>query len=154
RGREARGASLDVELDAPVRLLTVRRRVVGDRTLGAEALARQPRLVDALAGEPLDDGGGARRAELLVRRSVARIVGVALDADLRDLRVLGEHLEDSLEDVVALLALDLGARRLEPHLVEDLDLARLDERLRAPVPLRIRIRRAGLVGARIDVVQD
>jgi hypothetical protein len=93
-----RGALLlalqDLELDPAVLRPALFRLVVGDRLGLAEALGREPLGVDALVDQVGLDRGDAVVRQLHVELGAGDRVGVALDLDLGDLRVLVELAHD------------------------------------------------------------
>jgi len=81
------------------------------------------------------------------------VVGVALDAHVLDLRMVGHDLGHLGEQAVAVL-LDDGLAEVELRLLEDLDLRVLDEDARAAIDLRVLVLRSGGIGTGVDVVED
>src|SRR4029079_11949090 len=80
-------------------------------------------------------------------------VGVAFDADARDLGVLFEDGRNGPENEIALGKDDIAVE-LELNLLRDLDLICLDASRRAAVGLRIIRSLAGHVGARVFGIDD
>src|SRR5690606_5599094 len=118
----------DLELDAAVLLPRNRVRGLVERTVLAVTLRDEAVRADAPSPERLHHARRARPREAEVVLVARAFVGVATGLDDREFRVALQRGRHRVEDCVRLRQ-DLGAARLELHLLEDQDVAALDDDL-------------------------
>src|SRR5262249_33665590 len=127
-----------------------------ERAVLTVALGPQVVAYDAALHERLDHRVSAVFGEPQVVIVVGALVGVPLDFEKRELGVVDDRRADRVENCIR-LGQDLGAARLEEHLLQDEDVVVLDDHVAlvgASVLILVAVVRLGLVGALVLHVGD